>query len=48
MTQEELKQWIEDLKAAERLQEKFPTASIRNIVQQLESIVSNEKKRRGE
>lgn len=44
MTIEELKQWIEDLKAAERLQEKFPTSSIRNIVQQLESIIKSSTK----
>lgn len=43
MTEEELKEWEQDLAVARRLLKKFPTASIRNIVQQIEGILKTQK-----
>jgi hypothetical protein len=41
---DDLRQWEDDLRAARRLQMLFPSSSIRNIVQQIESIVRNKNK----
>lgn len=46
MTDQELDQLVTDLADAKRLQKDYPTSSIGNIVQQIESRIKNESKRR--
>lgn len=46
MTDQELDQLVTDLADAKRLLKDYPTSSIGNIVQQIESRIKNESKRR--